>query len=381
MQTIEMIERAGCTLSGSDDLEHLHTFADFPVFMGCSTRPAADDLKADMSWWISRSTGLVQLRSLLPLDVLYPESHGSGTIGTLWQKHHDAFAAFLSEIAPSKVFEIGGAHGILEKTYQSISTIPWTILEPNPSPVQGCKANFIKGFFGEDFVYDEPFDAVVHSHLFEHVYNPDEFMAQLSSFIGEGRHLVFSLPNMQVMLERKYTNCINFEHTVLLSEPYVEYLLAKHGFRVVAKKYFLDDHSVFFAAVRDRSVEPVELRTDLYERNKRLYLEYVEYHQSLIRELNEKMRAIDTQIYLFGAHVFAQYLLAFGLDTSKIVCLIDNDRKKQGKRLYGTDLTVRSPACLEGVDRPYVILKAGVYNDEIKADILGNINSNVSFLE
>lgn len=129
-------------------------------------------------------------------------------MGALWEKHHQAFAHFLAKTAPSSVLEIGGAHGILAKEFKKIQKIPWTILEPNPSPVDGGEARFIKGFFDEKFVYKEVFDTVVHSHVFEHIYEPDNFMRYLAGFMDEGKHLVFSLPNMQIMLERKYTNCI-----------------------------------------------------------------------------------------------------------------------------------------------------------------------------
>jgi hypothetical protein len=49
--------------------------------------------------------------------------------------------------------------------------------------------------------------------------------------------------------------------------------------------------------------------------------------------------------------------------------------------VYGTDLFVQAPSTLRGLVGPQVILKAGVYNDEIKKDILENINPTVRFLE
>lgn len=368
-------------VSGNADLEHLYTFPEFPVFMGCTDQPATADLKQDMCWWISRGSGLIQLKQLLPLDVLYPESHGAGAIGALWEKHHKTFAQFLNKLSPSSVIEVGGAHGILSREYRQFSKIPWTILEPNPSPVAGCDARFIKGFFDDRFKYEEDFDAVVHSHVFEHIYEPDQFMRHLSRFIAEGKHLVFSLPNMRAMLERKYNNCINFEHTAFLTEPYVEYLLAKHGFRLLTKEYFMDDHSIFYAATRDPSVEPIVLPKSLYEENKRISMDYVCYHEELIDKLNGRLSVSTRPVYLFGAHVFAQYLIAFGLKTERIICLLDNDPNKHGKRLYGTQLTVQSPKMLREVMDPIVILKAGVYNDEIKSDILQNINSEATFFE
>lgn len=378
---MSLINRNRCAVSGFADLEKLYEFPNFPVFMGCSNQPQKMDLKQNMSWWISRGSGLIQLKKLLPLDILYPESHGAGAIGALWRKHHHTFANFLYKLSPASVLEIGGAHGMLANEYHHLSEIPWTILEPNPSPVDACKARFIKGFFDDNFKYSDEFDTIVHSHVFEHIYNPDDFMVHLSGFMRTGQKLVFSLPNMQVMLERKYTNCINFEHTVFLTEPYVEYLLAKHGFKLKVKEYFMDDHSIFYSAVRDSEVKPVHLPQNLYEKNKILYMAYVDYHKTLIADLNQKLSECTESVFLFGAHVFAQYLLEMGLNADKIVCLLDNDLNKQGKRLYGTHLHVASPKILSDVSNPVVILKAGVYNAEIKNDIIHNINKKTIFLE
>lgn len=382
MKHENLIKRFACAITADKDLEHLDELKEFPIFMGCVDSPSSHDEVADMCWAISRKSGLIQLTKLIPLNILYSESHGSGDVGRLWDLHHKAFANFIASNTVTKsAFEIGGAHGRLCREYMQLKNIPWTILEPNPMPVQGCTARFIKGFFDENFVCSEAFNTVIHSHVLEHIYKPDEFMNHLSGFMRTGQKLVFSLPNMQAMLERKYTNCINFEHTVFLTEPYIEYLLAKHGFNLTAKEYFMDDHSIFYSAVRDTEVKPVPLPQDLYEKNKKLYMDYVDYHKRLIADINQKMSETTQPIYLFGAHVFAQYLLEMGLNTAKIISLLDNDPKKQGRRLYGTKLNVASPKVLSDVENPIVILKAGVYNDEIKKDIIENINNSTQFFE
>ena len=100
----------------------------------------------------------------------------------------------------------------------------------------------------------------------------------------------------------------------------------------------------------------------------------------MIASYNDKLDKIGGPVYLFGAHVFAQYLIQMGLDVTKIVSILDNDESKQGKRLYGSNLSVESPRVLEGVESPQIILKAGVYNDEIKKDILENINATAIIL-
>ena len=78
--------------------------------------------------------------------------------------------------------------------------------------------------------------------------------------------------------------------------------------------------------------------------------------------------------------------LDFGTETANkkinidnIICLLDNDINKQGKRLYGTDLEVGPSTLLKDYISPIVILRAGAYDAEIKSDIIQNINSDVIF--
>jgi SAM-dependent methyltransferase len=377
---MKLIERTCDVVTGSTDLEDLHCLPDFPVFMGSVAHDQINDVVSDMSWSISRESGLIQLKKLLPLEILYQAQTTTSAVGQIWMNHHKAFAKFIAQYQPSSVLELGGAHGILAKEFQEISDISWTILEPNPSPIEGCNANFIKGFFDEKFTFNDSVDAIVHSHVFEHIYEPDKFMTHLAKFILAGGKMIFSLPNLSEWLLKKYTNCINFEHSIFLTEPYVDYLLAKHGFRIVEKTNYSDGHSIFYATIRDQSVESIKLDDHLFDLNKKIYMDFVDYHLRMVDDLNEKLKNISDPIYLFGAHVFAQYLIAFGLDVSKVICLLDNDKGKQGKRLYGTNLTVESPEILQAIRTPVVILKAGVYNDEIKNNIIDKINSNTKFL-
>ena len=377
---MNLIERKTDVVTGSVDMENLHTMENFPVFMGCVDHARDQDLFADLAWDINIDSGLIQLKKLIPLDILYQSQH-SGSVGGVWMSHHRAFAGFLEAQSPKSVLELGGAHGILSMEYMARVKLPWTILEPNPAPVDGCEAIFIKGYFDESFKYSAEFDSVVHSHVFEHVYDPNKFMKYLSEFMATGKKLVFSLPNMKAMLERNYTNCLNFEHTVFLTEPYIEFLLAKYGFKMLAKEYFMDNHSIFYAAIREDGVTALELPKGLYEKNKKLYEDYVLYHSKLVHELNVKIGSESGPVYLFGAHVFSQYLIQTGLNTEKIINLLDNDPKKQGRRLYGTGLSVESPEILRHIKNPKVILKAGVYNEEIKSAILNEINNSTVFLD
>jgi hypothetical protein len=374
------INRNNDVVFGNEDLEDLYTFKKFPVFMGCTEQHPSEDTLSDMNWKISKKSGMIQLNPLLPLDVVYNMEHGSGTTGKAWDEHHTSFADFIYKFKPNSILEIGGLHGILAKKYLELdNNVEWTMIEPNSTVDSDLPIEVIKGFFDDKFTSNKKFEAIIHSHVLEHVYNPDEFMNHKSSFMSEGELLIFTVPNMQIMLENNYTNCINFEHTIYFTEPYIEYFLNKHNFKIVEKQYFRKDHSIFYCAKKINKVI-TSLPDGLYEKNKTTFQTYINNHLEDVNKINKIINNTNLPVYLFGAHVFSQYLISFGLNTSKITCLLDNDTKKENKRLYGTSLISKNPKILKEIPEALVILRAGVYNDEVKTDILTNINSNVTFI-
>ena len=378
---MKLIDRKKCALTGENDLERLFVFKEYPLFMGCTSQPLNKDVKVDMEWVISKSSGAIQLGKLIPLDILYSENHNN-IIGNIWKNHHHEFAKFIALHEPKGgILEIGGAHGYLSKIYQKKQNIDWTIIEPNPVPIEGCKATFIKGIFSKELIGNINYETIIHSHVMEHIYEPNDFLNLITNCLDNNQKMIFSIPNMKKMLENNYTNCINFEHTIYLNENLLETLLAKYNFAIIDKKYFLDDHSIFYCVKKDIYLKNTNKYVDEYIVNLKMFNNYVNYYENLIEEINIKIKDIKSDIYLFGAHVFSQHLIVNGLNIDNIKNILDNDIKKQGKRLYGTNINVSSPKILANKKNPYVIIKAGVYTDEIKLDIINNINSETIFIE
>lgn len=376
---ITPIKRKTGLFTNNEQLETILEFDSVPVFMGCTTAPASEDLKHRLIWQIDPESGGIQLKELIPLNILYPEAHNAGLVGSIWDKHHTEFAEFIKIFEPKSVLEIGGSHGVLCNKYAVYNEIPWIIIDLNPIPNSSSKAIFKNQIFDENFTHDEEFDTLIHSHFLEHVYNPIEIIKKMSDMLHSGRKMIFSIPNMHMMLEKKYSNCLNFEHTYFLSEPYLEHLLSKFQLKILNKQYFMTDHSIFYCVTRDNSVNALPV-PKLYQENLKLIKLYTQHYSKISMDLNEMINKYNKNIYLFGAHIFSQNLIIFGLKTNKIKYILDNDPSKQDKRLYGTDLFVKSPKILKEDNEPIVILQAGAYNEEIKNQILNDINSNTIFL-
>ena len=122
------------------------------------------------------------------------------------------------------------------------------------------------------------------------------------------------------------------------------------------------------------------LYVSIYKQNKTTFQSYINSHIKDVEKINSTINNTSLPVYLFGAHVFSQYLISFGLETSKIIKVLDNDPYKHKKRLYGTELRVESPKVLSKEKEAIVILRAGLYNEEVKKDIIENINSNIKFI-
>jgi len=376
---VKLIERKNSILTGKDNLENLVTLKKFPVFLGCTDQDIKEDIFADMVWKIDPETGIIQLTELIPLEIIYQSQHVDG-IGNTWESYYENFASFITEHKHSNVLEIGGGQGRLaEKVISKGKNIKWTIVEPNPTYNGEYKIKLISSFFDDNFKTDEKFDTIVFSQVLEHSYDPQIFLKKIFSILSVGGKLIFAYPNIELWVRRKYTNSVNFEHTVMLTDFHLDYMLTKNGFNIIEKVQYLD-HSIYYVVEKSENIKII-IPKNKYLEYKEIFMSFISSYYHIVEEINRRIRTTDSPIYLFGAHIFTQYLLSFGLNRSKIISILDNSKLKQGKRLYGTDLFVESPEVLREQESPIVILKAGIYNEEIKKDVIENINPTVIFWE
>ena len=178
---------------------------------------------------------------------------------------------------------------------------------------------------------------------------------------------------MRHWLEMGYTNTLFFEHTYYIDIDILEYILTKNNF--VIDKIIAGNHSIFVKSVK---VDNTTTSNAYFEKPKQIFGKYIEGLEEDILSINSKL-SDDDNVFLFGAHIFSQTLLSLGIK-SKVLSILDNDKKKQDKRLYGTDLIVKDPKVLYNYTEPKVIIRAGVYSEEIKAQLLASIQQR-SFMK
>ena len=157
-------------------------------------------------------------------------------------------------------------------------------------------------------------------------------------------------------------------------------MLEDIGFKILDVKDY-EEHSHFFHVQKNDKIYKKVNFKNLAVEHEKLLTDFINYHYDEVNKIKDNISNYNNpEVFLFGAHIFSQYLTVFGLETKNIISILDNSIQKQGKRLYGTNLFAESPSVLKNYSNPIVILRAGPYNEEIKHDIINNINSKTKFI-
>ena len=135
------------------------------------------------------------------------------------------------------------------------------------------------------------------------------------------------------------------------------------------------EHSIFYAVEKDESVVSLNLQNQ-YEQNKTKYLNMLNYYKEIVEIINKELNSNNSNNnFLFGGHIFSQFLIYLGLNQTKIRFILDNSNEKEDKRLYGSSLKIKKPKIIKDLENPTIIVFAGQYQNEIESQFL-EINKN-----
>lgn len=373
--------RTNSILTSKNNLETLDIIKKFPVSM--STVPMEyDNFKyMDMIYTICKDTGIIQIKNYPTLEDMYPFQHNF-SYGSLWEnlfiKFTEIITSYLKDKHKLKIIEIGGsecklANKLLEKNKNIDS---YNIFEKNCKRKNlNSKIKVIDEYFSKNSkILNKP-DLIIHSHLLEHIWDPVEFIKTIKENLNNNSYHFFIVPNIMQLFSKKFTNSLNFEHNFFIIEDYVDIILNNNGFTILNKEYYLDHSIMYFTILKNNNIIYKSF-PNLYQQNKKLVIDFFDYHKKLVKDINSKTKNFEGEIYLFGAHIFSQYLICFGLDISKVKCILDNCDNKNKTRMYGTNFIVEFPSIISNKNNVGVILKVANYQETIKKQ-LKDINSKV----
>ena len=384
IQKNNITTRKNNLLTNEDTMEYLYKLKDFPVSLSCVSPDLKHNKKLDMIFEICKKTGIIQIKNAPSLQDIYISPHNS-SYGKVWHNLFDKFAIILKKYIKNdmNILEIGGGALLLaSKLLMNNEVKKYTVYEKNLTLKHSDdkRINIIDEYFLKNTIVNEKYDFYIHSHVLEHVWNPREFIESISNNISTNSYHCFIVPHLKETFSNKYTNALDFEHNFFIIEDYTDIILHNNNFEIIEKEYYLD-HSIIYVTKKIENNNLI-LKTfpNLYNQNKIIAMEFYNYHIELIDKLNKQINEFDGDLYLFGGTGFSIYLIMFGLNTDKIICILDNDTEKENKKVYGTNFIVKNPSIIKNNSNVAIIVKAASYQQEIE-DQLYSLNKNILILK
>jgi len=367
------INRKKCAIC-YNKLRFIYSVDEIPITLSCVELEDHECSYDKMSYSICVSCNTIQLDKLIPLGQLYKFSHNVTSVGKTWENYFNLFIKTIQYIIQNKtILEIGCPSGKIANKCSQYNK--WYIVDPNKNKSIMFNDNivFIESFFDENFKLNEKVDIIIHSHLFEHIYSPNEFLQHCNKLLNDNGEMIFGVPNMEHMIDTTLFSGMFFEHTLFLNKENITFLLNKNGFEIV-NIFDYENHSTIYHTkkMEDKNKKTAdEFNIKDYSNS---FLQVIDETKLFIERCNLVIsKNIDKDIYIFGASYNTQYLLFFGLNNN-IRGIIDNCKEKTNKYFYGTKLKIFCPDVLN--DNSIVILKNGYYSNEISLQIK-QINTNI----
>lgn len=356
------MKRTQCVICDSNKLESFLEY-NMPVYSGPISHNN-DYAFNPMIFGECKDCKSVQLLDIINPNTVYMIDHNTEIVGELWSNHYREFSKFIGNTKDKTILELSDPSAKIAKLCNGYKK--WFIVEPNSciDSDENDKIQFIKKFFDKDFVFDEKIDLVVHSHFFEHMYDPKRILDMIYELLDSDGLMYFSVPDLNYLLEMGYqpNNILHFEHTFFFDLKRLTYLLSKTGFEILEIQNF-KNHSVFFKCIKTTKRLDNPEFSNVKEKIKGAFEQY----KLLIEKIKKEAVKYDN-IILFGCHMSSQFLLSNGLDENDIDFIADNSKNKQGKYLYGFNLKTISPNDIP--DKSLVILShSGIYSKEIKESL------------
>ena len=371
-------------LTDENTMEYLYTLKDFPVSLSCVPVDLNHNKTLDMIFEICKKTGIIQIKNAPALNDIYISPHNS-SYGKVWYNLFEMFAQILFKYInkPVNILEIGGGALLLaSKILKNNHINKYCVYEKNLTLKHSNdnRINIVDEYFTTNTEINEHYDFYIHSHVLEHVWNPKEFIESIGYNISTNSYHCFIVPHLKDTFSKKYTNALDFEHNFFIIEDYIDIILHNNNFEIIEKSFYLD-HSIIYITKKIETNDLIlKSFPNLYAENKIIAMDFYNYHNNLIKKLNEQIDKFKGDIYLFGGTGFSIYLIVFGLKTDRIVFILDNDTEKENKKVYGTNFVVKNPKIIKDKPNVAVIVKAASYQQEIEKQLY-QLNNKVLILK
>lgn len=349
-----MITRNNCVFCNMIISEIVYTQKDFPITFGGEEKIVPYET-IDIQWVSCKSCDIIQLVTLVEPIKLYKNTHNNTSESLLWINHHNMLFDFIkNSITTNKILEIGAENGVLAHKFIK-ENYKYSILNifEEKNKIDGIE--YIQHNC-EDYDYVD-IETIVLSHVFEHLYNPRNFVETISK--SKVKNIVLSVPNLKMCLTKNIVSFIHNEHTYYFKESHIIKLFELFNYKLNKKEYY-KDHSIFFLFNYLETTNTVDLLKEYF----------------IKRELGISSIVLDRPTYIVPGGHYGSVIYYYLKNKEYVSGFLDNDKGKQGTYMYGTNLLIYTPNHIKDLTNISILLHAGPYTNELIYQ-LKNINTHI----
>jgi len=281
----------------------------------------------------------------------------------------------------ARILDIGCSTGALLSVFKNKGYQNLLGLDPSVSCVRVVNKLYgIPAVVGDisSFSDSGKFDIVMLSAVLEHLVDFEYSMQKIQDLMSDNGLLFIEAPDVERFHEFISAPFQQFsvEHINYFSKTSILNLLAAYSFSVLDIKQnesslnlTIDPDLFVLSTKSSESKVPVILPDIITEPNLITYIQQCEEIDFKIRAIiNDKLLHLD-QIIVWGAGTHTQRLIGAGLDTSKILYIVDSNKRYTGKKL--DQIEIRLPQDISE-DVP-ILISTYSYQSEIAKMIRNNL--------
>lgn len=350
--------RNNCAIC-KNEIVFLYQKKNTPITFAPTLSDYGNDIYLIQDVYVCNNCGCVQLKDLIDPTILYSTSHNNTFNTPTWKEHHNKFVKFvLDNCTTNSILEIGGSSGVFYNLFkQNSNHIKYTCMDLCDQ-ITDTSIPFIKGNC-ETYEFRDT-ETIVMSHVFEHLYNPSDFVENISNC--DVKNVFISIPNMEHLLTLGSPSIIFNEHTYYVDIYLINWLFSNYGYKLTQLLEF-KKHSLFIKFEKVNVDQKIELVN-----NKNIAIKMLEIHNMI--EERFKLHNIPPNSFIVPAGHLGQLFYTIA-KPEHIIGFLDNDLSKQGHRVYGTPYYVFSFDKLKEYNNEsvHIFIYGGLYTDELIAQI------------
>jgi hypothetical protein len=342
-----------CGIGGDSDLEMIFALPQLPLTEAFGPYDSKFP-SYDQELVVSKESGHVQLRFQLDPAALYSTDtygfrSGNGAKSrTELQVLQEFVSSCLNGQSLGHVLEIGGNDLTLAKIMRP-QAASFTVCDPLLSSDDGSEVEGIGivGTLVEEAIESnrfKPTDLLIARHTLEHITNPSKTLQAIMQMSAKDCLYVFEVPSLQHLVEAQRFDAVFHQHYHYFDLDSVRRLIWEVGGEYVDHQYNYQGSnggSLLFAFRRgDRSVSPptidVSAKVSWLKERINLFTRQMDMAGTLLDKL-------PGPVFGFGAgHMLSTLDYHLGHRLDRLVCVLDDDPKKDGFEYRNVNVAVRS---------------------------------------